>query len=418
MNLATIEEVAAEQKRAFEQKDLGLAREFAFEPVLNTSRVTVITGVRRCGKSTLLRQLAARLGEYNYVNFDDERLLDFRVSDFNRLLLAWRKLGGTKTILMDEVQNVDKWERFVRRVHDDGFKVFVTGSNAKLLAAELSTHLTGRYLKAELFPFSFGEFAAFHGVRLLGTLTTDDKAAVLGAFERYLLGGGFPEYVSRGEPDLLQRTFDDVVFRDIIARFGIRETMPFRELTAYLFSNLAKEASYSGLAKTLGLKSAAVVRRHVGFLQESYLLFEQLKYDPSYRKQIKANRKIYVIDNGMRNQVAFSASEDRGRLLENTVFLELKRRGLETFYHRQKRECDFVVRDKGRVTAAIQVTARLHADNREREVSGLMEACAAFGLKEGTLVTEHEEETLKKDGVAVRIVPAWKWLVGDERRAV
>jgi hypothetical protein len=411
VDFTTIEEIILEQKKGFAQKPLGLPREIAFEPMLETARITVVSGVRRCGKSTLLRQIAEKVESYSYVNFDDERLLNFTVEDFSRLMLAWQKHGDAKVVLMDEIQNVEGWERFVRRIHDEGRKVFLTGSNAKLLASELTTHLTGRYLKVELFPFSFGEFAAFGGVRCRGSLTTDEKAAALGLFDRYLAGGGFPGYVTSGEPDILKQIYDDIVFRDIITRFGIRETVQFRELTAYLFSNFAKETSYGGLAKSLGIKSPMAVRKYVGFLQESYLLFGLLKYDSSYRRQIVANRKVYVIDNGMRNSVAFSASEDRGRLLENAVFIELKRRGLETFYHRQKHECDFVVREKGKITAAIQVTTRLHADNSEREMAGLLEACTTFGLKEGTLITEHEDEVIEAEGVTVRVAPAWKWLV-------
>jgi hypothetical protein len=412
IDLSLLEEVILEQKQVFSKKDCGLPRETSFEPLMASSRAVVISGVRRSGKSTLLRQIAARLDDYHYVNLDDERLLDFKVEDFNQLLLLWQKRSGAKTILIDEIQNVDSWERFIRRAHDDGYKIFLTGSNAKLLSSELATRLTGRYLKVELYPFSFREYLAFKGIRPDKRLTTSAKATVTRHFDQYLVSGGFPEYVKRGEPDLLKRTYDDIVFRDIIARFGIRETTPFRELTTYLFSNFTKEVSYGSLAKALDIKSPMTVRQYVGFLQESYLVFELLKYDPSYRKQLVAGRKVYVIDNGMRNSVAFSTSEDRGRSLENAVFLELKRRGQEVFYFRQAHECDFLVREKNTVTAAIQVTSRLHADNREREIAGLVEACAAFGLKEGIIITENEEKTIEQGGGIIQVMPAWKWLLG------
>ncbi len=412
IDLRSLEEVIVDQFEAFSAKESGLPRVIDVQQIIASTQIVVISGVRRSGKSTLLRQIASKLTDYHYINFDDERLISFDVADFNQLLLAWNKRSPSKNILIDEIQNVQSWERFIRRIHDDGYKIYLTGSNAKLLSSELATHLTGRHVKVELYPFSFQEFLSFQNIELKQAQTTIAKAELLNAFDVYLTNGGFPEYVKRGEPELLKQAYDDIVYKDIITRFGIREINPFRELALYLFSNAAKEVSYSALAKTLGIKSVMSVRKYVGFLQESYLVFELYKYDFSLKKQIISAKKIYVIDNGMRNSIAFSVSDDHGRLLENAIYLELKRRGLQVYYFKGKNECDFIIKEKNKITQVFQVTSRLHADNRERELAGLYESMEMFDLKEGTLITENQEETIQKDSFTIHIVPAWKWLLG------
>jgi len=190
-----LEELVLDQKEAFLLRAPGISREIDLERYRGTGQIVVISGVRRCGKSTLLRQIAVLYPDFLYINFDDDRLLDFSVTDFSTLMLVFGKLSpDTRVIFIDEIQNVTGWERFVRRIHDDGYKIFLTGSNAKLLSAELGTHLTGRYAKVELFPFSFREVLHFKGITVSG-LTQKKKAEILREFDLYLKGGGFPEYL-------------------------------------------------------------------------------------------------------------------------------------------------------------------------------------------------------------------------------
>jgi len=290
--------------------------------------------------------------------------------------------------------------------------VFLTGSNANLLSAELGTHLTGRYVKITLFPFSFQEALAFRDIPA-GEMTETTRAAVLSAFDRYLVEGGFPEYLKFRDPEYLKRTYGDILFRDIIGRAGIREVKPFRQLARYIFTNVANRASYQALKKTLNFKSAASVRDYVGYLEEAYLVFEIFRYDCSLKKQYVSDKKLYCIDTGMRNAVAFRFSGDTGRLFENLVFIELLRRNLSVYYFRQKHECDFVIEDRGVITAAIQVCFELNEENRSRELAGLTEAMETLSVENGMVLTCCQEETLTIDGRKIRIVPAWKWLLGS-----
>ena len=156
-----LEDILVDQLQAFNEKELGVLRDIDFDKYINTKQITIVSGIRRSGKSTLLAQFAKRIKHFYYVSFDDERLIDFQIKDFNALMLVFNKMYSAKTIFIDEVQNVEKWELFVRRLYEEGYKIFVTGSNAKLLSSELATRLTGRYFKIELFPFSFKEFLNF-----------------------------------------------------------------------------------------------------------------------------------------------------------------------------------------------------------------------------------------------------------------
>jgi len=406
-----LEELVLSQKEAFLSRDPGVPREIATGPITRTNAIVVITGIRRCGKSTLLRQLSALYRDFLYINFDDDRLLDFSLADFPGLMLVFEKLWpGSKTLFIDEIQNVAGWERFIRRIHDGGYKVFLTGSNANLLSAELGTRLTGRYLPVTLFPFSFAEVLRFRAIET-GRITETKKAQILAEFDRYLAGGGFPEYLRTGDPEYLKRIYDDILFRDIISRAGIREVRGFRQLARYLLTNTANPATYNALKNTLGFRSVASVRDYVGFLEEAYLLFEIFRYDSSLKKQYVTEKKLYCIDTGMRNAVAFRFSDDKGRLLENLVLIELLRRHASVFFFKNPKECDFITEEGGKVSGAIQVCFELLPENRERELAGLTGAMEAHGLSEGILLTYQQEETIRKGTRTIRVLPAWKWLI-------
>ena len=414
MTASQLEELVLSQKESFLSRDPGIPREVDASRYQRTGQIVVISGIRRSGKSTLLRQFSLLYKDFLYINFDDDRLLEFSLSDFSILMLVFEKISpGTKVIFIDEIQNITGWERFIRRIHDDGYKVFLTGSNAKLLSAELGTHLTGRYMKITLFPFSFREVLRFRSVSV-DRITEKKKARILAEFDRYLTGGGFPEYLKYSDPEYLKRTYDDILFRDIIGRFGIREVKAFRQLTHYLFTNMGNMASYNALKKALGFKSVVSVRDYVGFLEEAFLVFELFKYDYSLKKQYVNDKKIYVIDNGMRNAVAFQFSDDRGRLLENCVFIELLRRNAPVYFFKNTGECDFVTEDHGKVTAALQVCYELSQKNRERELEGLTGAMLTLGIKNGIILTYHQEETIVHKGFSLQVLPVWRWLLENQ----
>ena len=411
METSQIEIIINDQLSVFKKRDAGFPRKINYKSHINSKPITVIAGIRRSGKSTLLKQFSLKLPNFYYVNFDDERLISFSVEDFNNLLIIWKKKFASKYILIDEVQNVTGWERFVRSLHDENYKLFISGSNAKLLSSELSTHLTARYQKIELYPFSFKEMAEYRQADLLPSMISTAKAKILKLFDEYLVHGGFPEYIKYKNEEYLKRVYEDIIYRDIITRFGIKEVKSFRELTNYIFTNFTKELSYNNLKTILGIKTAMSVRNYVGFLEESYLIFELFKYDYSLKKQYISDKKLYVIDNGMRNATAFYFSTDRGRLLENLVFIELKRRKNEIYYFKDKSECDFLVREKNRIIQAIQVTQKIDKTNEKRELDGLFNALTRLNLKSGLILTEDQDQIKTIGRYKITIKPIWQWLL-------
>ena len=411
MESTQIEDIVNDQTAVFLKKDKGFEREINFKEYIRSKQIIVISGVRRSGKSTLLKQMSLKIPQFYYVNFDDERLINFTVEDFNKLIIIWKKKFQSEYIFIDEIQNIDNWERFVRRVHDEGYKLFITGSNAKLLSSELSTHLTGRYKKIELFPFSFKELVGYSKVNISDSPTSETKAKVLKLFDDYLIHGGFPEYIKYKDNEYLKRTYEDIIYRDIITRFGIKEVRSFRELTNYIFTNFTKEASYNTLKNILGIKTTMSVRNYVGFLEESYLIFELFKYDFSLKKQYISDKKLYVIDNGMRNATAFYFSEDRGRLLENLIYIELKRRGGNLYYFKDKSECDFLIQEKNNIVQALQVTQKIDKTNEKREFDGLINALDRLNIKDGLILTENQNEIRTVNSHKIVIKPIWQWLL-------
>lgn len=409
-----LEGVILDQEEAFRKREAGIPREVDIDRYLGSTHIIVVSGIRRCGKSTLLRQFAERVEEFLYVNLDDERLFGFELGDFENLMLVFHKLHpGVRVLLMDEIQNVEHWERFVRRIHDEGYKVILTGSNAQLLSAELGTRLTGRYLQIELFPFSFREYLDLKGITPQ-RVTTAKKAEILNHFDYYLENGGFPEFLKTGDDEQLRRTYEDILFRDIVVRYGIRDVKMFRQMARYLFSNISKDASYHSLKNALGIKSAMSVRSYVQYMEEAYLIFELCNYSQSLKKQYAGTKKFYVADNGMRNAVSLRFSGDWGRMLENLVFLELKRRGISCYFWREKEECDFLIEEKGQLVAAIQCSCKVSEENRKREISGLVAAMDRWSIDSGTIITYNQEEEIRIQGSrAVQLVPAWKWLIAD-----
>lgn len=411
MELNQIEDVLNDQISFFLKKDPGLERDIDFKKYISSKQIVIISGVRRSGKSTLLKQISLKIPRFYYINFDDERLINFNFDDFNKLMILWKKKFASKYILIDEIQNINHWERFIRRIHDEEYKVFITGSNAKLLSSELSTHLTGRYKKIELFPFSFREFLRWNNINFSNPITSEVKAEILKLFDKYLVNGGFPEYIKYKDKEYLKRIYEDILYRDIITRFRIKEIKSFRELANYIFTNFTKQTSYNNLKNILGIKTTMSVRDYVGFLEESYLIFELFKYDFSLKKQYVSDKKLYVIDNGLRNATAFYFSQDKGYLLENLVYLELKRRGKDLYYFKDKSECDFLVKEKNRIVQAIQISKNIDKSNEKREFGGLVNAFDRLKIKNGLILTENQEGIKKFGGYKIIIKPVWKWLI-------
>lgn len=413
MNTELIEEVVLDQKKNLAQKSIGIKREVDIKKLIDTHQISVISGIRRCGKSTLLLQLMQQYESYNYLNFDDERLISFTVEDFRELMVIFKKYGNSKTVFFDEIQNIDKWERFIRRLYDEDYKIYITGSNSNLLSSELTTHLTGRYYKIELYPFSFTETLTYKNIEY-NQLATDNKAAIIKTLEEYLYNGGFPEWIKYSDKEFLKRTYEDIIYKDLVARFKVRNIKQFKLLSQYLFTNITGELSYNSLKNALNIKSTNTVSEYISYLEESYLVFELFKYDFSLKKQYISNKKVFVIDNGIRNQISFSISDDKGKLLENLVFIELKRRQKELFFFKSKnnKEIDFIYNDSN-IWHLVQVSYTLNDfKTKEREVNAIIEAQKEFDRIKPLIITYSDnEEVIEANGIEIQVLPVWKWLI-------
>jgi predicted AAA+ superfamily ATPase len=360
----------------------------------------IISGIRRCGKSTLLRQIMSTTNSRHYFNFEDPKATSFELDDFQKLdELLQEKFGSEDCYFFDEIQNVEKWELFVRTILDKGKHCLITGSNASLLSRELGTRLTGRHLRQELFPFSYKEFLAF----------TSNKASVE-TFEEYLNKGGFPEYLRFGRSEILQELLNDIIMRDIVVRHKLRSPKAIKEMALYLISNIGTEFSYNSLAKTFNLGSTNSAIAFVSYLEDSYLLFTIPKFSYSLKKQSVNPKKIYVIDNGLVDVNSVSFSSNKGRMLENTVFLALRRSGKNICYFKEKKECDFILKEANKVTQAIQVCYALTEENKNREIDGLIETMETFNLSEGQILTFNQQDTIKIEEKHIKITPTWHWL--------
>lgn len=407
-----ISQIVADQRAlTFKNSDLPRLKS------TNTDReIEVISGIRRCGKSTLLHEIRSKNIERDYYfNFDDERLVKFNVEDFQILHEVFIEMFGKQTTFyFDEIQNIEGWERFVRRLHDYNNKIYITGSNASMLSRELGTHLTGRYYQTEIYPFSFREFLLFrkHFIPGKPDLNTEEKIKLHSAFIEFFNMGGFPFYLKSNSSQYLKSLYESIIYRDVLVRNGLKNDKEVLELVHYLASNTSKLVSYNGLTKIIGVKNATTIKSYLDFIQNTYLLFTVSKYDRSLKKQLQNPKKTYFIDLGLIREIGFHHSEDKGRLLENLVFIELKRRGKEIFYHNQKHECDFVVKEKNRIVEAIQVSWSIHNDTtRNRELQGMLDALRTYHLKEGLMLTNDEEDTIIENGFTIHIQPAWKWLL-------
>ena len=360
---------------------------------------SIITGLRRCGKSTLMQQVAKRYPQNDILslNFEDINLTGFEADDFKRLYsLVSEK--GVHNLFFDEIQIVKGWEVFIHQLLREGHNVFVTGSNASMLSAELGTHLTGRHISTELFPFSYHEY-----------LTYNKKNASENSLMQYLVDGGMPEYLSSKDKRVLLALLDDVLIRDIAIRHNIRNIEPLKKLTSYLLTNIAKPYTASRLTSVADNMATSSVIDFIAHLRDAYLIDSIGLFSNNVRTTQRNPKKVYAIDTGISNAVSLSPTADYGRLLENHVFLCLRRQHKgHIYYYQGAGECDFVVSDShNRPTALFQVCLRLTDENLSREVGGLREAMAQLGIPSGTLITLSDEDRLQVPEGEIKIVKAY-----------
>lgn len=398
---STIFKIVEAQKANLSIQETGLQREALLTLADLSSHVLIVSGIRRCGKSTLLFQLLKnKYKSALYLNFEDPRLYEFETNDFLRLDEVIKD-SGSKVLLFDEIQIIPEWEKYVRHKLDEGYKLVVTGSNASLLSRELGTKLTGRHITKELFPFSYKEFNLF-------TKLKPDEESVL----KYLDTGGFPEYVKHERDEILQHLFEDILIRDIAVRYGIRDIKNLQRLTLYLISNVAKLITGNRLKSMFNIASTSTIMEYLSHLEYAYLLQFVPKFSYSIRKQLVNPRKVYAIDTGMVSVNSGSFTDDKGRKFENLIYLHLRRDYKEIYYFSENGECDFIVFSKGIISQAVQVCYHLDQDNLDRELNGIIEAMEFFKLKHGKIVTLNQKDRLERKGLAVDIVPFYEWIKG------
>lgn len=409
-----------EQREEMLGKDLGTEREKLAEITgyKDTPFPVIISGLRRAGKSTLLAQLAHKFylnNEYFYVNFEDDRFLSFTAADFSKLHeLLIELFGNQKVFLFDEIQNIKGWESFVNRMIRGGYKFYITGSNASLLSKELGTKLTGRYIPVELFPFSFEEYLKFRNMYLpdLNLLTTVQRGELKEAFSSFLQEGGVPQALQFPQVPVYKTLYDDIISRDIGERYKLTNTKPLRELTRYLLSNISSLVSYNKTKELLQLGSVNTVSSYIDYLEASWMLLVINRYAFSVKKQQIANKKIYCIDTGIVKTVAFSFSENKGKFLENTVFLKLRRLNEKDIYYYKTetdKEVDFYLPKR---KVLIQVSQSISDPaTRDREVRALLDAMEEIKESSGIILTEDEKDTLELEGRTITVLPIYEWLL-------
>ncbi len=414
-----IAEREEELRQKFQQEQIIEREQFQeVKANLSTDVALIITGVRRCGKSTFAFMLG-KDQRYAYVNFEDERL-QLSGNELNKVLEAIYSLKGEVDLLIfDEIQNVPGWEKFVSRLLPNK-KVVITGSNARLLSKELATFLTGRHVDFSLFPFSFREFLRFN--RFVPNLSlTKDIAKVKNHLQKYLEEGGFPLRYKIGNLFLLE-TYKDILERDIIQRYNIRHGKAFKDLAKYLVSNSSQEASYNQLKNIFNVKSVHTIINYLSYLQAASLLIVLERFSFKLKEQALSPKKVYCVDIGMAQAVSFSMSGNRGKLMENTVAIELWRKiswtpKKELYYWKdyQQREVDFVIKENRKIIQLIQVCEDpTNILTKKRELSALLKASEELHCNNLVIITSEIEQEEKHEKKTVKYIPLWRWLLAAE----
>ncbi|MBU3897139.1 MAG: ATP-binding protein [Nanoarchaeota archaeon] len=411
--------------------ETGIERAIAsnIKEFLNKRHILAITGVRRSGKTTIMHQLMDYLIKSNipkeniiYFNFDNKKLYPLNGDELDIFLDTYMEEFSVSKkhklyLFLDEIQNIPNWERWIKGIYDTktNIKFIISGSSATLLSSELSTLLTGRNLKFEVFPFSFFEYLKYKKLayQSLNELKFSSKKIPLKKlFKEYIEYGGFPEVFDyKKKKYLLQSYYEDIILKDVVKRFEIESSKTIEDLASVLMANISNLISYNKLKDTLD-SSVNTVKNYMKYLETAYLFFEMNIFSYSMKKQIVNQRKVYCIDTGLRNVVSFRFSEDIGRIVENIVFIELKRRDKEIYYWKDKNEVDFIVKEGLKPKQLIQVCWDVSdKKTKQREIDGLLEAMKKFKLRKGLIITEDYEKEEKVDNKTIKYIPLWKWLL-------
>ncbi len=416
----------------FIDKDLSHVVEREFSIPFDIDKVISLVGMRRTGKTFALYLLADKLREklprenIVYINFEDDRLFPLELEEMDLLIQAYydlfpAKKGEKVYFLFDEIQNVPNWEMFVRRLHDtENCRLYITGSSSKLLGREIATSLRGRTLTYQVFPLSFREFLRFKGVTFT-PFSVRSESEVRHAFQEFLWRGGFPEVVSYPE-EVLRRTLkeylDLVIYKDIVERHRITNLFIVKYLLTYLIRNQANLLSPGKIYndfKSQGLRvSKNTIYEYIGFIEEAFVIFFVPVWASSVRKEWRNPKKVYAVDTSLKG--ILDTRRDVGRVYENVVFMELKRRYSRITYFKGHQEVDFFVEEAEEPLLLNVCYDFTSLETRKREIKGVMEAMKFLKLKRALILTAEHEESIGLDGKSIMVMPLWKWLVEKASR--
>jgi predicted AAA+ superfamily ATPase len=395
--------------------------------------INTVIGLRRCGKTYFLFQEIEKLvgkgippSHILYINFDDERLAELQSKQLQFVLDAYFELfpgniGQQVYLFFDEIQSVDNWHLFVKRLYErKRYHIVLTGSSSKLLGKEIATELRGRTTILDFFPLNFREFLGFKGFDLKPNIEySQDRFPLMGYASEFMKFGGFPR-VALEEPEhrkksILKDYLDMIIFRDIVERYDTRNIHLLRAIINYLLANFASEFSVNGFIKKFKKEyqpNKVTVFNYFSYLEETGFLY----YLPLFSFKVHQryiSKKNYIGDNGFISLLAFRGMEISGRLLENLVFTELNKLDKTLFYYKDSRgyECDFLITEEEQVRETLQVTHKLTRENREREIRGLLSALKVFGLTEGVIITSGQSEAFRESGFDIRVIPYWQWML-------
>lgn len=423
-----LEDQREELKEKFSREKIIERESYSFcKGLMDSKLIKVISGIRRCGKSIFSCQLLGNK-RYGYINFDDEKLAGIGADKLNDLLMSvYEVYGKIDYLFLDEVQNADKWELFVNRLQRQGINLIVTGSNAQLLSKELATHLTGRHIAIELFPFSFKEFARYKGMELR-VESTKEIGLIKRSLTEYINNGGFPETFNEPNPKIyLKELYSTIILKDILLRHRVRYIKTFKDFANYTITNFSREISFNKMKNIFNLGSDHTAKNYLEFLEESYLIFNIERFSYKKKQSLIENRKVYAIDSGMIKAISFRFSEDISHFYENVVAVELIRRKAiaketEIFYWKnpQQEEVDFVIKKGLKVSQLIQVCYDISdIKTRGREIRALLKASKELKCRNLLVITgdKEGEEEIEWFGIKrkVRFIPLWKWLLSEDR---
>lgn len=409
-------------------------QEFKFPKIINrelnlpkTNKITTLIGNRRSGKTFYFYQLITELldskinkNQILYINFDDDRLYPLELSDLDDLLESYYILfpenkNKIKYFFLDEIQNIKNWELFIRRINDkENIRIFLTGSSSKLLSQEIATSLRGRTLSSYLYTLNFKEFLKFKGIKFTKEdIYLSKRYTLQKLFLEYLNDGSFPEVVleSHIKKEILNNYYEMFIYKDLVDRYAIRNIDLLKKLSKYLLTNISNLFSVSSYYKLINSEnsiSKETIYEYLSYLKEINLIFTVPIYSFSLKKQQVNQSKIYAIDNGLRNAVSFKFSEDEGRLAENLVFIELKRKQREIYYWKGKGEIDFVIKNKDNSVDLINVCYSDEIPKREVDsINEFTEKHPKLKINKCTILTKDMEKKDKE----TEYVPLWKWLL-------